>query len=182
MKRYKKKLKKIGILGGTFDPPHNGHLYISKLAIKKLKLYKLVWAVTKKNPLKKKPLLNLYKRVFYSKKFTEANRKIKVKSFDSIVKSSKTINLIRHIKGNYLNSEIFFLMGSDNLVNFHKWDQWRKISELTKIVVFPRQGYSKKAMTCKAVKSLDKKKFLFIKSKKVNISSSKIRKSYLRYN
>ena len=53
MKASKKRFKKIGILGGTFDPPHNGHLEISKVAIKKLKLSELIWAVTKKNPLKK---------------------------------------------------------------------------------------------------------------------------------
>ena len=56
MKASKKKLKKIGVLGGTFDPPHNGHLEISKFVLKKLKLSKLIWAVTKKNPLKKKTL------------------------------------------------------------------------------------------------------------------------------
>ena len=52
----KKKHKKIGILGGTFDPPHKGHLYIAKNGIKKLKLDKLLWIITKKNPLKKKTI------------------------------------------------------------------------------------------------------------------------------
>ena len=56
--------KKIGILGGTFDPPHQGHLEISKLSIKKLKLRCVIWAITKKNPFKKKPLLSLQKRIF----------------------------------------------------------------------------------------------------------------------
>ena len=55
-KLSKKNYPKIGILGGTFDPPHKGHLYISKIALKKLKLNKLIWIVTKKNPLKKKTL------------------------------------------------------------------------------------------------------------------------------
>jgi len=55
-KVLKKNYKKIGILGGTFDPPHAGHLHISKIGIEKLNLNKLIWVITKKNPLKKKPL------------------------------------------------------------------------------------------------------------------------------
>ena len=61
MKTSKKTLKGIGVLGGTFDPPHVGHVEISKFAIKKLKLSLLVWAVTKKNPLKKSPSATLKK-------------------------------------------------------------------------------------------------------------------------
>ena len=68
MKTSKKRLKRIGVLGGTFDPPHVGHVEISKFAIKKLKLSLLVWAVTKKNPLKKSPSATLKKRVSLSKK------------------------------------------------------------------------------------------------------------------
>ena len=72
----KKNYTKIGILGGTFDPPHKGHLYISKIALKKLKLDKLIWAVTKKNPLKKKPYLNTKVRMNLSKKITRREKKI----------------------------------------------------------------------------------------------------------
>ena len=67
-KKIKKNYTKIGILGGTFDPPHKGHLFISKVAIKKFKLNKLLWAVTKKNPLKKKPYLSIKERIKLSKK------------------------------------------------------------------------------------------------------------------
>ena len=67
----KKKSEKIGILGGTFDPPHIGHLHISKIALKKLKLNSLIWVITKKNPLKKKPYLNTNTRVQLSKDITK---------------------------------------------------------------------------------------------------------------
>ncbi len=180
MKASKKRLKKIGVLGGTFDPPHLGHVEISKFAIKKLKLSLLVWAVTKKNPLKKSPSMTLKKRVALSKKKVNKIKKIRVKSFDKLIKSSKTINLIKYIKKS-VGSKIFFLMGSDNLINFHKWHQWREIENLSKIVVFPRNGYLKKTLTCRAIKTLGKNKILFMRSKKIDISSSKIRENYLKY-
>jgi len=78
-KLSKKNYAKIGILGGTFDPPHKGHLYISKFALKKLKLSKLIWIVTKKNPLKRKPYLSTKKRIKLSKKITKNEKKIFVK-------------------------------------------------------------------------------------------------------
>ena len=77
--------KKIGILGGTFDPPHIGHLNISKIAIKKFKLDILLWIVTKQNPLKKKPLLKTKIRILLSKDITKSYKKIYVKFFDKKV-------------------------------------------------------------------------------------------------
>ena len=174
------KLKRLGILGGTFDPPHIGHVEISKFAIKNLKLSMLIWAVTKKNPLKKLPSATLKKRVTLSKNKVRKIKKIKVISFDKLIKSSKTVNLIRYISKN-TNSKIYFLMGSDNLVKLHKWHKWKDIAKLSRIVVFPRGGYLKKTLTCKAIKTLGRKKVLFMKSKKIDISSSQIRKNYLRY-
>ena len=181
MNRKKKTSKKIGILGGTFDPPHVGHLKIAKFAIKKLNLSLLIWAVTKKNPLKKLPYIKLKKRIVLSKKIVGKIGKIKVKSFDKLIKSSKTINLVEYIKKNNGDSKIFFLMGSDNLLKFHKWDDWKKIPEICKVVVFPRTGYIKKTSTSKTLKILGRKNIIFLKSKRINISSSKIRKNYLKY-
>ena len=175
MKTSKKTLKRIGVLGGTFDPPHVGHVEISKFAIKKLKLSLLVWAVTKKNPLKKSPSATLKKRVSLSKKKVSKIKKIRVKSFDKLIKSSKTIDLIRYIKKNS-DSKIFFLMGSDNLVKFHKWDQWQDIVKIAKILVFDRQGYKTKSLKSIAAKKMPLNKWNFIKFNKVNISSSQIRK------
>ena len=94
MKKNKKNYKKIGILGGTFDPPHFGHLHISKIGIKKLKLNKLIWIVTKKNPLKEKPYLNSKIRVKLSKKITSKNKKIFVQYLDSKIKSINTFDLL----------------------------------------------------------------------------------------
>ena len=89
-KLSKKNYAKIGILGGTFDPPHKGHLYISKFALKKLKLSKLIWIVTKKNPLKHKSHLNIEERIKLSKKITIKERKIFVWFLDNKIKSNNT--------------------------------------------------------------------------------------------
>ena len=173
MKKNKKKnYTKIGILGGTFDPPHIGHLYISKIAIKKLRLNNIFWAVTKKNPLKNKPYLKIKERIKLSKKIANKNKKITVKYFDKKIKSSTTFNLLNYVKKT-TKANLFFLIGADNLKNFHKWNNWKKIPKIAKIVVFPRKNYSFKSI---AAKKLQKSDFVYIKSKKVNISSSIIRK------
>ena len=94
----KKIYNNIGILGGTFDPPHRGHVHISKIALKKFKLKKLLWVVTKKNPLKIKPYLNLKSRINLSKKITKKENKIFVKYFDDKIKSTSTFDLLKFIK------------------------------------------------------------------------------------
>ena len=169
------KKKRIGILGGSFDPAHNGHLAISKEAVKRFKLEKIIWAITKKNPFKKKSSLSLQSRIKGCKKIIKKNKFIEVKFYENKIKSNKTINLINYFNKNKKN-EIFFLMGADNLVNFHKWHKWKQISEKCNILVFDRYGYKKKSLNSKTYKTLKSEKFKFVYFNKVNISSSQLRK------
>ena len=166
---------RIGILGGSFDPAHKGHLAISKIAAKKLKLKKIFWAITKKNPFKKKSNLDLSDRINFCKKITKKLKFIQVKCFENKVKSNKTVNLINFFTKNIKN-EVFFIMGADNLINFHKWHKWQIISKKCNIVVYDRYGYKKKSLNSKTYKSLNKEKLKFINFNKVNISSSQLRK------
>jgi len=167
--------KKIGILGGTFDPPHRGHLQISIEAKKKYKINSIIWAITKKNPFKKKSNLDLSARINLCKKITKKIKFIEVKCFENKVRSNKTINLINFFTRNIKN-EIFFIMGADNLINFHKWHKWKTISKKCTLIVFDRQGYKKKSLNSKTYKTLNKEKLKFINFNKVNISSSQLRK------
>jgi|TARA_B100000900_G_scaffold323657_1_gene283233 nicotinate-nucleotide adenylyltransferase len=169
------KKNKIGILGGSFDPAHKGHLAISKEAAKKLKLKKIVWAITKKNPFKKQSKVSVLKRIKYCKKIIGKNNYIEVKFYEKIIKSNKTINLIRYLKKNQRN-EIYFLMGADNLINFHKWHKWKTISQNCFIIVFDRHGYKKKSLNSITFRRLNKENLKFIEFNKVNISSSQLRK------
>ncbi len=169
------KKNKIGILGGSFDPAHKGHLAISKEAVKRFKLKKVIWAITKKNPFKKKSSLDLANRIKICKKILKRIKTIEVKFYENKIKSNKTISLINYFTKNK-NNEIYFIMGADNLINFHKWHKWQIISKKCNIVVYDRYGYKKKSLNSKTYKSLNKEKLKFINFNKVNISSSQLRK------
>ena len=169
-------MKSFGILGGSFDPAHNGHLQISKIALKKLKLSKVFWVVTKKNPFKKKPFITLAQRVNLAKKLSKNVKKIEVIYLDSVLKSSRTIILLKYFLTVKKYKNIYFIIGSDNLSKLHKWKSWKKIVNLAKLVVFSRKGYdrvSKKSIVAKYLK----KKIIFIKNKHIIISSTKLRES-----
>ena len=169
------KKNKIGILGGSFDPAHKGHLAISREAAKRFKLKQIIWAITKKNHFKSKINKNLQKRIEICKKIIGRSKYIKVKFYENIIKSNKTINLINFLNKNKKN-EIYFLMGADNLINFHRWYKWKTISQKCNIMVFDRHGYKKKSLNSVTFKRLNKKNLNFIEFNKVNISSSQLRK------
>ena len=171
-----KKNLKIGILGGTFDPAHKGHIMISKESKKRFKLNSVIWTITKQSPFKKKSNLDLKSRIKYAKKITKKEKFIKIKFYEKKIKSNKIINLINYFKNNNNKLEIYFIMGADNLINFHKWHKWKSIAQKCNILVFDRQGYKSKSLKSIAFKQLNQKNLEFIKIKKINISSSQLRK------
>ncbi len=167
--------KYIGLLGGSFDPPHKGHLGISKIAIKKLKLKKIYWVITKKNPFKNKTYYSLDERINYANKISKSQKKILTIYLENIVKSSRAIDVINYFIKKKNIKDIYFIIGSDNLIRFHKWKSWKKIVKLTKLVVFSRRGYDKKSRKSIVAKYL-KNKIIFIENKHIIISSTKLRK------
>ena len=175
-KLFKKNYKKIGILGGTFDPAHIGHIKISREAKKKIKLDYIIWAITKKNPFKNENTLSLKSRINFAKKITKKERFIKIEFYENKIKSNKTIDLINHFKKINKKLDIYFIMGADNLINFHRWHKWKSISQKCNILVFDRQGYRAKSLKSITFKQLNQNNLKFIKFKKVNISSSQLRK------
>ena len=172
-----KKIKnKIGILGGTFDPAHFGHIKISKEAKKRFGLEKVFWAVTRKNPFKNKSSLSLKKRMNYAKKINIKNKFIKVVFLEDKIKSNRTIDLINYFKKKNKYKKLYFIMGADNLINFHKWNKWQKISSKCNILVFDRNKYKTRSLKSVTYKTYNKRGLEFINFKKVNISSSQLRK------
>ena len=166
--------KSIGLLGGSFDPAHKGHLEISKIALKKIKVNEILWVVTKKNPFKKKPFFSLQERLRQARKIVKNVKKIKVIHLDNAAKSSRSINIINYLINKRRPKIIYFMIGSDNLIKFHKWKSWKKIVKLVKLIVFSRRGYDRKGMKSIVVKNF-KNKIIFIKNKYITISSTQLK-------
>ena len=166
--------KFIGLLGGSFDPAHKGHLGISKIAIQKLKLKKIYWVITRKNPFKNKTFYSLSVRIKYAKQISNSQKKIKIVYLENIIKSSRVIDVVNYFIKKKKIKNIFFIIGSDNLIQFHKWKSWKKIVKLVKLVVFSRKGYDKKGMKSIVFKNF-KNKIIFIKNKPITISSTRLK-------
>ena len=128
----------------------------------------------KKNPFKKQSNTSITTRIKNCRKIIKNVNFIKIKFYEDIIKSNKTINLINYLSKNK-KKEIYFLMGADNLINFHKWHKWKIISQKCKIIVFDRHGYKKKSLNSMTFKKLNNKNLKFVNFNKVNISSSKLR-------
>ena len=167
-------LKNIGIIGGSFDPPHKGHLYLSEQSLKHLKLKKIIWAITKKNPLKKKPFFSFNVRKKMCKEIIKVNKKIQLRNNEDRLRSKNSIDLIKFLKKSSKN-KIFFIIGSDNLINFHKWKNYREILTISNLVVFSRKGFDTKAKKSVTMKYLEGKNFKFFKKLKIDISSTELR-------
>ncbi|EMH80835.1 cytidyltransferase-like enzyme [alpha proteobacterium HIMB114] len=182
----KKEKKRIGIFGGSFDPPHKGHLHIAKLFIKKLKLNKLIWSVSKKNPLvKKKYFYNFRQRKILSKKITSKIKNIKINDFDK----KYSYQLLNTLKMKYKDKKFFFLIGLDNIKFLHKWKKLSSILNSSTLVIISRPGYLKEIKKTvfyrknhkyliknyKANDIFPKKAWIYIKDKGVKISSSNIK-------
>ncbi len=160
-------MKNIGLLGGSFDPPHKGHLYISLEAKKILNLDEIWWLVTPQNPLKINKPASYKDRVRNSRLITK-NQPIKIKEIEKKINSKYSYQTIKYLNTHYKNIKFVWLMGADNLINFHKWQNAFKIFNEIPIVVFRRYGYNEKAL--KSYTSNFYKNFK-INSKNINFES-----------
>jgi len=183
-------LKRVGLLGGSFDPPHKGHLYISLEAKKMLQLDEVWWLITPQNPLKISKPATYQERVMNCKKISK-NAPIMIKEIEKKIKSKYTYETLDFLLNHYTNIKFFWLMGADNLINFHKWQKWKEIFKEISVVVFKRHGYNVKALKSIAYKkfvnfqitstSLNKNQFnklpswVWFNNKEIRISSSEIR-------
>jgi len=133
---------RIGLFGGTFDPPHLAHLGASLLALKRLKLDRVWWLVTPGNPLKNTSnLVPLSKRIAAARALTHHPR-IDVTGLEADINTRYSFDTISWLIARCPRVRFVWIMGADNLRHFHRWQKWREIAKLVPIVVVDRLGPS----------------------------------------
>jgi nicotinate-nucleotide adenylyltransferase len=133
---------RIGLFGGTFDPPHEAHRAASMLALKRLKLDRVWWLVTPGNPLKNtRGLAPLNERIAAARALTHHPR-IDVTGLEAVIKTRYTYDTISWLVARCPGVHFVWIMGADNLRSFHRWQKWREIAKLVPIVVIDRLGPS----------------------------------------
>ncbi|MBR9834550.1 MAG: nicotinate (nicotinamide) nucleotide adenylyltransferase [Alphaproteobacteria bacterium] len=131
--------QRIGLFGGSFDPPHPGHMHVAETALKRLRLDEVWWFPTPGNPLKHRP--GAYEaRLAAVQVLTASNRAMQVSDIEARAKITYTIDLVKLLRAHCPHASFVWLMGSDSLENFHLWRDWQALAHLVPIGVIARPG------------------------------------------
>jgi nicotinate-nucleotide adenylyltransferase len=141
---------RIGLLGGSFNPPHEGHVLVTRLALRRLRLDRVWWLVTPGNPLKSQDeLAALQKRVAAARRLV-AGPRVAVTDIEARIGSRYTYETLAWLKRRAPCVHFVWIMGADNLQQFHRWRHWRAIADLVPIVVVDRPGSTLRAISSQA--------------------------------
>jgi nicotinate-nucleotide adenylyltransferase len=146
--------QRVGLMGGSFNPPHEGHVVCALTALNRLRLDELWWMVTPGNPLKSAAgLPDLQARMAASRALAP-NPAIKVTGFEAELGSPYTYASIRYVTRRLPRVRFVWVMGADNLATFHLWQHWRDIAAIVPIAVVDRPGWHLKALASPAARFL----------------------------
>jgi nicotinate-nucleotide adenylyltransferase len=144
--------QRVGLLGGSFNPAHEGHLHISREALRRLKLDALWWLVSPQNPLKpSSDMAPLKKRVARAKALADDPRII-VTSPEKKLKTRYSIDTVRALKELFPDTRFVWIIGADNMAQIHKWHSWRSLFRTLPIAVLARPSYSFGALSGRAAR------------------------------
>ena len=129
----------VGLLGGSFDPPHEGHVQISRAALKRFGLDQLWWLVTPGNPLKENPPASMARRVQAAREIMD-HPKVRISDIEARLGTRYTAQTLRALRKSYPRVRFVWLMGADNLAHFHRWKDWREILDSVPVGVLARPG------------------------------------------
>ena len=182
--------KAVGLLGGSFSPPHQGHVHISEVALKMFSLGKIYWVYAKQNPLKKVGPSSLGDRFQLTKKLVK-NPNIKLSPIEVMNNYDYSFQLLKFLKKRNRHANFIWVMGEDNIIHFHLWKNWQWIVNNVKIAVIARG--SNRSLVNSSTFALKYRRFRLrgrqsaqiqylkppiwcvVDSKKINISSTDIR-------
>lgn len=134
---------RIGLLGGSFNPAHDGHLAISRYALKRLGLDQIWWLVSPQNPLKPaRDMAPLGQRLDAAKKIAHTHPRITVTDIETQLGTRYTIDTLKALRRRFPGTRFIWLMGADNLMQMARWRDWADIFRLVPIAVFRRPAYA----------------------------------------
>jgi nicotinate-nucleotide adenylyltransferase len=182
---------RVGLLGGSFNPPHVAHRAISLFAIKRLKLDRVWWLVTPGNPLKEHGTLgDLAQRTEAAREMADDPR-IDISCLESVIGTRYTVETIAYLRRRAGGLRFVWIMGADNLAQFHRWENWRRIASEVPIAVIDRPPQSFRALAAPAAQALARYRlpenqaarladqrapaWVFLTGMKLNLSSTGLR-------
>ena len=143
----------IGLLGGSFNPAHEGHLDISTHALKRLGLDEVWWMVSPQNPLKSSDgMAPLTQRLASARRVVKGHPKIRVTPLESALGTQYTAETLAALNRRFPHVRFVWLMGADNLIQIERWQDWQEIFNRVAVAVLDRPTYSKGALASKAAR------------------------------
>ena len=182
---------RIGLLGGSFNPPHLAHRAVSLFALKRLRLDRIWWLVTPGNPLKdSNGVSNLEARAEAARRMADDPR-IEVSCLESVIGTRYTVDTINYLRRRASGLRFVWIMGADNLAQFHRWQNWQRIAAQVPLAVIDRPSQSFRALAAPAAQALARYRipenqarqlatchppaWVFLTGMKVNLSSTGLR-------
>ena len=134
-------MKRIGLMGGSFNPAHRGHRRVSLAAIRALGLDELWWLVSPGNPLKPAEGMAPYAARLASAREQARRSRIKVSDIEAELGTRHTVDTVEAILHRWPGDRFVWLMGEDIVAQFHQWKDWRRLAQMVPIAVVSRPGY-----------------------------------------
>ena len=148
---------RIGLFGGSFDPPHSGHLHVAETAMKHLGLDQVWWFPTPGNPLKEAPS-DYDARFAAVEALTRHHRRFRVSDVEKRLSLRYTIDLVALLKQHCRQAQLVWIMGGDSLMTFHYWKDWRQLTERVPVAVVARPGFELAARVSPFAKLLEQRR------------------------
>lgn len=142
--------RRIGVFGGSFNPPHDGHRHASLTALNRLQLDEVWWLVSPANPLKDKSGLADYRRRCAAADQVAAHPRIRISTFEHDRGLTYTFDTLNALRASHAGTAFVWVMGADNLADIHRWQHWEDIFRLMPVAVIDRPGYRYRAAASRA--------------------------------